>query len=83
MRNIIKIGYCWDSQENFLTLFAHSFKDLENEVRKKTDQVAHAQNSATKFLQEELEAKSQVSDRLDYDVIYRSVVPNPLLYRGK
>ena len=36
-------------------------KDLEEEIRKKTDQVAHAQNSATKFLQEELEAKSQVS----------------------
>lgn len=34
-------------------------EDLENEIRKKTDQVAHAQNSATKFLQEELEAKSQ------------------------
>lgn len=33
-------------------------EDLEEEIRKKTDQVAHAQNSATKFLQEELETKS-------------------------
>ena len=35
-------------------------QDLEEEIRKKIDQVAHAQTSATKFLQEELENKSQV-----------------------
>eukprot|EP00794_Sanderia_malayensis_P018683 gene18683-20570_t len=34
-------------------------EDLEEEIRKKTDQVAHAQTSAMKFLQEELENKSQ------------------------
>ena len=44
----------------FMQSFLYS-KDLEEEIRKKIDQVAHAQNSATKFLQEELEAKSQVS----------------------
>ena len=40
-----------------------NLQDLEEEIRKKIDQVAHAQTSATKFLQEELENKSQVRDR--------------------